>query len=334
MSRKLKPKPKLAGPKKQPPRWKRDKSISLYLWIIIPIIIALAVGLVGYWGYTSHVSAWNQTVVKINDTDLNMSYYVKMLRFYSYVSRILVTDASLPEQVMVAIIENELIKQEAEELNIEVTADEITAVINASLLTEQEAEGNVTLSQSELSNRYQSRLDQSGLSNDEYRDFVNTVIRGEKIQIYLKDTTVPSASEQVYLHLIVLADEETAGNVTRLLEQGRDFGNLSAEYSVIESLREERGDMGWIPKGVYTELDDVIFSLEVGNISEPFQSGQGYYIAKVSAKADNMEIPDEYRGILATMEFNSWLNSAKETSIIEVYLDDDQVAWAVSQAQK
>ena len=34
------------------------------------------------------------------------------------------------------------------------------------------------------------------------------------------------------------------------------------------------------------------------------------------------------------MEFNSWLNSAKETSIIEVYLDDDQVAWAVSQAQK
>ena len=56
MSRKLKPKPKLTVAKKQSPRWQRERSISLLIWIIIPLIIVLALGLVGYWAYDSYVA--------------------------------------------------------------------------------------------------------------------------------------------------------------------------------------------------------------------------------------------------------------------------------------
>ncbi len=333
MSRKLKPKTKLAGPRKQTPKWKREKSISLYLWIIIPIIVALAIGLVGYWGYNNYVSAWQQPVVKINDTVLDMGYYVKMLRIYSYSSRIPVTDANFPGQVLNAMVENELIKQGAEKLNLNVSSDQITTAINSSLLTEGEVQGNITVPESELDKRYKQRLDIIEFSDSEYRDFVETVLLSQVIREYLKENVVPKETEQVHLHLIVLDDEETAGNVTNLLNEGREFGNVSAEYSVLEDIREEEGDMGWVPRGVYPELDDIIFELGAGNITGPVQSGDGYFFAMVSEEEESMPVPESYMDTLAINEFEKWLQEQEASGIIETYLDEDKISWAVEQAQ-
>ncbi len=96
MSRKLKPKPKLSVAKRQPPRWQHERNMVLIIWIVIPLAIALALGLVGYWSYDTYVAAWTQPVVKIgnetignatagnvtkgNVTVLDMRYFVKMLR--------------------------------------------------------------------------------------------------------------------------------------------------------------------------------------------------------------------------------------------------------------
>ena len=56
MTRKLKPQSRITVAKKQSPRWQRERNISLLIWIIIPLIIVSALGLVGYWGYDTYVA--------------------------------------------------------------------------------------------------------------------------------------------------------------------------------------------------------------------------------------------------------------------------------------
>jgi hypothetical protein len=116
LSRKLKPKPKLSVAKRQPPKWQHERNMVLIAWIVIPLTIALALGLVVYWGYDTYVAAWNQPIVKIgnetignattgkvtkgNVTTVNMHDYVKLMRYYSSGSQGNLSSPSFPYQVL------------------------------------------------------------------------------------------------------------------------------------------------------------------------------------------------------------------------------------------
>ncbi len=331
MSRKLKPQPKLSVDKKKPPSWQREKSISRLIWIFISLIIVLIIGLVGYWGYDSYVAAWRQPVVKVNETTVDMNHFVKMLRFYSRNPDIAIDAISYPYQVLYIIEDNELIRQGAHDLIIQVPPDEVTEEIRGFLIPPTEDEGNATQPEVDLDKLYNQWLDTIQLSDEEYRQLVETDLLEKRITEYLREHNVPTEAEQVHLNIITLGNETIAFEVSDRLKAGGNFTELAVEYSIVEELRESGGDVGWVPRGIYPELDDVAFALEIGNITEPILIGQGYYIVRVSEKADSMDIPEEFQVTLADGEFQKWLQEQREAGIIEEFLDQDKINWAIEQ---
>ncbi len=331
MSRKLRPEPKVTVAAKKPPRWQREKNITRFIWIFITLTIAVIAGLVGYWGYDNYVAAWQQPVVRVNETTLDMNYFVKMLRFYSRNPDVKVDPSALPSQVLTIIENNELVKQGAPGLDIYVTPDEVTDEIESLLLPTTEDGGNTTQPKVDTATLYEQWLDQIQFSDEEYRQLVETVLLRKKLTQYLQEQEVPTDAEQVHLGIIPVADEATASEVSDKLKSGGNFTELAKEYSIVNELQDSGGDAGWVPRGVYPELDDVIFTLEAGNVTEPIKTAKGYYIAQVSGKAESMSIPDNYRGILTIREFQDWIRAQTEASIIETYLDQSEIAWAVDQ---
>jgi len=371
LTRKLKPQSSLTVAKKQSPRWQRERNISLLIWIIIPLIIVSALGLVGYWGYDTYVTPWKQTIAKVNDTTIDMRYFVKMLRFYSWTSGATVDKISFPYQVLQVIEENELIRQAAPRFDITVSPDEVTERIVSYFVTEDEGtsafeivdvspppqgnetqgnetqgnatpafeivdaspltegEGSGALPDEDIDQLYQEWLDRVRLSDDEYRRIVETGLLGEKLSEYFKEHEVPEEAEHVHLHFIPLDSEEKAFEVSARLKNGEDFAALAEEFSIFEEIKEARGDIGWVPRGVYPELDEVAFELGAGNVSEPIPTAQGYYIVKVSETAESRPVEDAYLEILADRQFEKWLQKEREASIIKEYLDQDKINWAV-----
>ncbi len=330
MSRKLKPQPKVTVAKKQPPRWQRERNISLVIRIIIPLIIVSALGLVGYWGYDTYVTPWQQTVAKVNDTTIDMRYYVKMLRFYSWTSGVAVNDISFPYQVLRVIEDNEVIRQGASMMDIKVTSEEITETIENDLLAGQ---GNATLSQSDLDKLYDQRLDRARLSDQEYRRIVETSLLGQKLREYLKQQEVPKQAKHVHLYTIQLDTEDEALDALAQLQKGNltlatagnvtvtDAGNVTRSIQVDDRL--------WVPQGIYPEYDAVAFSLEAGNLTGPILTDQGYSLIEVSDIAESMTVSDQHQETLTDLAFEKWLQEQREASIIEEYLDQDKINWAV-----
>jgi foldase protein PrsA len=317
--------------KKKPPSWQREKTISRLIWILISLIIVVIIGLVSYWGYDSYVAAWRQPVVKVNETTVDMNHFVKMLRFYSRNPDIAIDAISYPYQVLQIIEDNELIRQGAHDLNIQVPPDEVTEEIRGFLMPPTEDEGNATQPEVDLDKLYNQWLDTIQLSNEEYRQLVETDLLETRITEYLRELNVPTEAEQVHLNIILLGNETTASEVIEKLEAGGNFTELAVEYSLVEELRESGGDVGWVPRGIYPELDDVAFALEVGNVTEPILTGQGYYIVRVSEKANSMNVPEEFQVFLADGEFQKWLQEQREAGIIEEFLDQDKINWAIEQ---
>jgi len=311
LSRKLKPQPKLTVAKKQPPRWQRERNISLLIRIIIPLIIVSALGLVGYWAYDNYVAPWQRPVAKVNDTTIDMRYFVKMLRY-----EMLRPNPQSPEDVLSRIVGGELIRQGATELGIEVSADEITESIENDLRAVQ---GNATQPEIDLDQHYEQVKERTGLSVAQYREIVETELLIPEIREYLKEQKVPEEAKHVRLLTLERPSEEEA--LEALV--GLQGGNATLEEELAA------GDLGWVPQGIYPEFDEVAFGLGAGNMSEPISTDQGYYIVKVSETAESRPVEDAYQEILADREFEKWLQEERETSIIKEYLDPGKINWAV-----
>jgi len=358
LSRKLKPKPKLSVAKRQPPRWQHERNLTLIVWIVIPLAIALALGLVGYWSYDTYVAAWTQPVVKIgnetignatagnvtkgNVTVLDMRYFVKMLRYYSLISTGNISSTSFPYQVLQWVENDELVRQAAPELGIQVTSNEVTETINGYLTssagdggnTTGNVTGNITLPQTDLGKMYQRWLDQARLSDSEYRQVVEATLLTQKLKEQLTQN-VPTEAKQVYLYVIKVDNEGNATEVEKRLQNGEDFATVAQELSTDEASKQYGGDLGWLPRGILSyyidpQLDQYAFSLEVGNISEPIKTTKGYYVIKVSEIDENRLVDDQYREILAASELDKWLNELMGASNIKDYLDQDKIDWAMA----
>jgi len=67
-----------------------------------------------------------------------------------------------------------------------------------------------------------------------------------------------------------------------MLEKGEDFAEFASAYSD-HPTASKGGDIGWLRKGPRADqLEEVAFSLKVGEISEPFKAPMGWQILKVT----------------------------------------------------
>jgi hypothetical protein len=286
---------------------------------------------------------WQQPVATINDTTISMDYFIKMLRFYSLTSRGNTSSPTFPYQVLKWIENDELIRQAAPGLGINVSPDEIVAKINDDMIpmagggwnSTGNITGSITLPQSDIGKAYQQWLDYVCLSDSEYRYLVEANLLQQKIIDYFTQS-VPTEAKQIHVYAIRVDNEGNATEVENRLQNGDNFATVAAEFSTDETTKQFGGDLGWMPQDILPpELDQAAFSLAVGSVSEPIVATTGnttgYYIIKVAEIDESRPIHEQYRQFLACIAFSNWLMEQRKVVEIREYLDQTTATWAMNQ---
>jgi len=285
-------KPRREFTKRQVSHWQQQKRRQRIIAISGISIIAVVIVLVGAGWYISQYRPLRETVIRVNDTEFNMDYYVKTLKFYgegqtSYYMY------SLADEAVMIIEQNELVRQEAMKLGISVSDDAVDE---------------------ELKSRAPP------LSRD-YRDLVRAEMLITKLRDDYFEQEVPAFGEQRHIMAMFLESESQAQEVRAKLEAGEDFTGLAGELS-LDGLSED-GDLGWQFKDVLTillgtpVLSEHAFSAEVGVLSQPIYDedkakGIGYWLIEVlegeedseevSVQAMLLESEEEAREVRARLE--------------------------------
>jgi len=106
----------------------------------------------------------------------------------------------------------------------------------------------------------------------------------EVSQYYEQNKDSFTEKEQVHLYNILLESEEEAQDILEQLKAGGDFSEIAKEKSTGPSAA-KGGDLEYLTKGtIIPEIEEVVFALEVEELSEVVKTDFGFHILKITEK--------------------------------------------------
>ncbi|MFO8036515.1 MAG: peptidylprolyl isomerase [Anaerolineales bacterium] len=131
---------------------------------------------------------------------------------------------------------------------------------------------------------------------------------------------VPEEMEQIHAQQILLYEKNQAEMVREELETGTDFARLAEQYDP-----QTLGNLGWFPRGYLTipTLDEILFNLEPGQISDIIETDIGYHIIKIIDRDDDRPLDPDVRRVLQKQALHDWLERHWNLSKISINIPQE-----------
>lgn len=158
-----------------------------------------------------------------------------------------------------------------------------------------------------------------------------TNLSDEDIEMYYEDNKDNYwQEEEIHALNILVESRDQAEDIINKLNEGEEFSSLARDFSISSSAA-EGGDIGFITKGTLkAEIEEKLFILNPGEISEIIPIENGFHIFKVLEKKPSgyleLEIvKEEIRYQLLPLRqqeaFDKYLEEIEEKAIIEKNID-------------
>ncbi len=207
------------------------------------------------------------------------------------------------------MIEQVLTAQAAEEAGVEVTDAQVEQS-----LQEMAAESGGE-------EAFRAKLEEWG----ETYEHAKRQVRAQLIGMAMTDRVVaqvPESTEQVRARHILVDTREEAEHIRSQLEAGADFTALAREHSLDKGTRDNGGDLGYFPRGILvaSEVEDVAFSLQPGELSDVIASPMGFHIVQVTERDPDRAIGAENQQMLREQAVQEWVESLWSDAKIERFV--------------
>jgi peptidyl-prolyl cis-trans isomerase SurA len=206
---------------------------------------------------------------------------------------------SLRHEVLERLIDDELILQQATDLKLSITAEQVDQSID-----EIKKQNNIT------DDQLKDALRGQGMSMTAYRaDLKRQLLRyrvlniavgsrvsisDEEVKAYYERHMKTGENVQVRAsHIFVAIPEgadapmvkEKQAQAQKLLERaqaGEDFAKLAKQYSDDAATRSDGGDLGTFGKDMLPKaIEELVFSMKVGDIRGPVRADRGFHVIKL-----------------------------------------------------
>ena len=202
----------------------------------------------------------------------------------------------------------------------------IQNLIDLTLLAQAARTEGFQVSDQELENRFEALNGTDGSLQDwlaEYGYTENSFRAALKKSIaaaWMRDeilNDVPLEMEQIRAQQILFYEQAQAQSVLDTLNSGAAFGTQAAQYDP-----QTKGELGWFPRGylILSELDDILFELEAGEMTGIIETEIGYHIIKVIDKSENRPLDPAVYQVIQQQSLEDWLARRRKLSTITITL--------------
>ena len=252
------------------------KALVVIVGVFVVVIVAGVVA--NYW--VSVKRPGQAPILQVNSTIFDWNDYVRLLKFQKLGAESLGSkfdSGQAPYALMQTMAENELIRQAATREGLRVTSEQVSKEMISRLLPDAKGADDPSQVDREFSVKLRNYLTTVQVTRAEYERIVETDLLREELRQKL-GLTIPRVQPHAYLHLIKVADAD-ADKVTERLKKAEEFASIARKLSTDDS-RENGGEVGWVPRLVYKDMDTILFGLRDAALSEPVQGTKGWWLIK------------------------------------------------------
>ena len=291
------------------------------------------------YNYYNNISNLQDGIDQMNADDPEENAF--LISFYEQQLTQVQTALTLaPQDAVEELIDAELARQKAAELDIEVSDQEVDEAIDSDFRSALTPSTQITnteslptptpVSQADVDDLYNMVLDAMQISDDAFRTIVRRALILEKVQDALA-AEVPTTGLVVDLQLIKTETEDEALAAKERIEGGEDFAIVAQEVSTDTLTVEDGGAVGWVTPGQLTtrygaDLDDYIFTLDVGELGL-VESNSMFYVVLVADRDENGPLPADVLSQRQNSALTDWLAERKSSDDVEIeqLLTPDQI---------
>ena len=293
------------------------KQRALIVAGIIAVLFILAIPAYGYWA--NFVAPPRSVVLQVDDTKFTLGFMSRYMRGLQALGGQINLSVE-PFRFLQQLQQDEIARIGAARLGISVDSSEIDQEVRDRIIGRSPELADVPPDQldREFNEAYRQYLDTSNLAEGENRDFVEASLLRDRLRDYL-GANVPDTAKQVNMSWIVISSRQSEGDdaalaaletvqeVAQRLERGEDFAALAEAFSDDRNSAVNGGEYGWIPEGTLGILDETIFSLEPGQVSDAVGTGEFTYFFKVTEVEEARVVEPDQTDRLRETRLQEWL---------------------------
>lgn len=207
-------------------------------------------------------------------------------------------------------------------------------MIHQVLIEQGAAEAGITVTDEEVAERWalyveefgdEASLAEHGTTREEVEATERAaLIAGKMVDAIAADIETQSVEFANVRHILCKDSEAACRDALARIRAGEDFATVAAEVSEDETTKERGGDLGWMGRGLVPSqaLEDAIFSLSPGEMSDVVQTEYGYHVVEMIDRDDSRELEEDQVYAAREKALMDWLEARKADSTIEIFIDD------------
>lgn len=312
------------SPGERQERRRRFFSVGIGVFLLLVIFGVVAFGY--FYEFYRPPRVWAGSV---NNVEFTMGDLVQRIRVLQGVNRYQggrVDLSRVPFEYLQELVNVEILRQQAPSLGVQPSEEAIEEALRRQFQPDAPEGQEVDPGQldREFRNNYQTFLTATGLTDSEYRVIVEEDLT--EFGLFLKlGQEVEESLEHVEVRWIRLPiDPNEAGasglqpdQVAQRLEV-EPFDVVAREVSRPAGYSDASGNVGWVPKGAFPNLDPLLFgdeergtvALVPGETSSPFYARDGIFIVQMLSGPAEREVQEHMRFKLAQESTQAWKDDA------------------------
>jgi len=228
----------------------------------------------------------------------------------------------LGKQVLDYMLEEEVVRKEAQTRNLTVSQDDLTLAIEQVVGYDRAAAETVTDTtkiesfEERYENLKENYLKPSRFSEQDFRTMVETSLLREQL-VGIIGADIPQTSDQVDPIIFAVDSDETGMGLRERIENGEDPTGLIVEVNNDESEQTAGYALGWVPAGYLggqlgAEIEQVVFNTPVGKAAEPTLGSDGFYYVIYINGHEERPVDAATMQQMREDQYNSWLEPQKQ----------------------
>jgi parvulin-like peptidyl-prolyl isomerase len=261
--------PERAPSKHQLSKWQRQMKIRRIVIIAAVVFLVGISSWVGYEYYKDYKSdPMRQVMIEVNGVPFTMEYFVKILDIYvnnyinltinTYLDFYMQAYNTTRDETIELLTSNAItdLSQNTDNIADMITGQVADDIVNAELLRQGAKNLDIKVTTQEI----EAKLKEYDLPDDVvYQDIIRASLLQEKLGEYF-GSQLPNTMEQAHVQVMLVESQDVATELISEIEAGGNFTALAEEFSCNSSIE---GDLGWLPRELMpnTSIADAAFNL-------------------------------------------------------------------------